>query len=161
MKKIILIAVFFSFSVWAGASDNINLNSEVMPVCEVSFDPEPIASNLDMTSSQSHLHIARFTIATNTGDLSSPWRTDLNFDWSDTLVNQSNSVYTFSLSGLDGMNQDGGADPGLPFGVWGFPGANSGWEDLYISYTGVPALSLVQGVYRATWYVSCSIEPRI
>ena len=48
MKKIIFISLFFSLSLLAGTADNINLSSEISPVCDVQFDAEAIAANLDL-----------------------------------------------------------------------------------------------------------------
>ncbi len=160
MKKIIFIAVFFSFFVWAGASDNIILNSEVSPSCSVQLDAEPVAANLDLINSQTDLYIGRITTDENTYD-SSLYQTNLSFDFSDHLTHSVNSSYTFGFSNVKAINQDADVIDPFPMSPFTVNDSGSGYGDLYISYIGVPALTLVQGTYAATWYVSCSIEPRI
>ncbi len=160
MKKIILMALFFSFSVWAGASDNIILSSEISPACDVQFSAEPIASNLDLVNSQTDLLLGRATVSENTS-LSSLYQSNLSFDLADHLTHSTNSSYIFSFDHLKVINQDATAYDPFPMGSFSVNDFGNGYGDFYISYVGVPALTLVQGTYTATWYVSCSVEPRI
>ncbi len=160
MKKIIFIAVFFSFSVWAGTSDNINLSSVIDPVCEVSFDAEPVASNLDLTTSQTNLLVGRFANPNNTIN-STLYQTNVQLDFVDHLTHASNPSYIFSFSNLKIINDTNDVFDPVPFGIVDSDNVGSSWQDVYLSYTGIPSLSLVQGTYSAEWFVSCSIEPRI
>ncbi len=147
----------------ASSSDSINLSSTINPACEVSMDPEPVASNLDLTTSQTNLKIVRVNLANNTqGDPASPYSTIYNVDFSDHLEHQLNSIYKFYFSDLEMTSSIAGVGSfPFPFGANGGPsGATSEWSDFAISYTGIPALALVNGTYSTQWFVSCSIEPK-
>ena len=159
MKKIIVIFFFITTQIYASANDSINLAGTVDPYCEVYFNPQPVASNLDLTTSQTSLLVTDFYINTNTDDGSSPWSTTLSIDISDHLTH-SNGVNIFSFV------VDVGEQGGAPEGAWPggslqeFPSTADSAIALFLNYTGLPALSLVQGVYSTQWYASCSIEPR-
>lgn len=145
---------------WAANTDNINLSSSIDPYCEVEFNAQPIASNLDITTSQSDLYIGDVIIRTNTEG--SAWNVPHTIDISGTL-SHSNGINTFSLGSSFDVVAMGGGGPvlgTLPFGVTVFPGDGSGEGSIRLNYTGVPALSLVQGTYSTTWYTSCAIEPK-
>ena len=161
MKKIIFISLLFSFSVVAANSDSINLNSEVSPACDVLWTAESVASNLDLVNSQTDLLIGRLTTDTNTVT-SSYYQTSLTLDFADHLTHTANSNYIFSLDHLKIINQEAVVYDPFPIGApMTVSDIGDGYGDMYLSYFGVPALSLVQGTYSATWYASCSVEPRI
>ena len=140
----------------AASSDNIELNASIEPVCEIAWAPQAIASNLDITSSVSELHIGNVVLASNT-DGSSEFETNFEFDFSDHLLH-SNNINTFSFSGVFVSDQLGDPAFPIPFGVSSYSG-----EDLdapiYVSYTGVPSIHLLQGTYSTEWVVSCSVDP--
>jgi hypothetical protein len=159
MKKIIITLTFlFSYSVYCAGNDSINLSAGIEPVCELSLDAEPIASNLDLTTSQTDLYIARANMANNT-DFSA-FTTVTTFDLTDHLTHATMPSAIFSFSNLKGVDFESNVVPSIPMTSWQDQ-TGTGYVDMYLSYTGVPALSLVQGTYSTTWYMSCSIEPRI
>ena len=168
--KIILLAILsLPHLLRAAVSDSIDLTTEVTPVCEVSFSPEPVASNLDLTASQSSLPIGRLNVATNAtnGPATTTYRANLVLDLTDTMQNGSSPSNTFTLTSVDVdinmINSIHQNIPGIPLPVVNVVADNdfltATW-DFAISYTGVSALTLVQGVYSATWYASCSVEER-
>ena len=159
MKKIIFISLFFSLSLLAGTADNINLSSEISPVCDVQFDAEPVAANLDLVNSQSDLYIGRLAVDVNTQN-SFSYRTDMALDLADHLTHTVNSSYLFSFDHLKVIDQNATVTNPFPMANFTINDVGDGYGDMYLSYTGVPALTLVQGTYSATWYESCSIEPR-
>lgn len=145
---------------WAANTDSINLSSSVDPYCEVEFNAQPIASNLDLTTSQSDLYVGDIIIRTNTAG--SAWNVPHTIDISGILTH-SNNINTFSLGSTWDLVDFGGAGAlwgSVPFGNQVFPGDSSAEASVKISYTGIPALSLVQGTYSTTWYTSCAIEPK-
>ena len=171
MKIKILLFTLLSLPhvLFAGVSDSIDLTTTVTPICEVSFSAEPIASNLDLVNSQSSLNIGRLNVATNAtnGPNTTPYRANLILDLTDTMHNGSSPSNTFTISSVDvdvnTINSIHQNIPGIPLPVINEVADNdflTGTWDFAISYTGVPALTLVQGVYSATWYASCSIEER-
>lgn len=159
MKKIIIsfLLLLTSYS-YGAANDSINLNSNVEPVCSVDFTPEPIASNLDITNSASHLMITKFDIYSNTAN-STTHRSNIAMNIPGELTH-GNGVNQFNFDSLEFENITFGESGSAPFGS--ITGSNDSPHEevnLFISYTGVPALSLVQGTYSAQWFVSCSVEP--
>lgn len=155
MKKLLVFTVL-SFTAWGANQDVINLSSQIDPVCEVSFDAEPVASNLDITQSQTDLPIGRLNFATNTPG--SNWETLAHLDFTDHLTHEVMPSATFSFSNLKLIDHASQVTPSLPmtsFQDW-FGGTGHG--DFYLSYTGMPALSLVQGTYSTTWYAECEIN---
>lgn len=166
IKKISFSFVFFliSMNCLGGASDSINLSSEILPVCEVSFNAEPIASNLDITTTQTNLHIG--DIDTNSNTPGSNFLTTWDSEFVDHLTHQVMGSEIFTFSNLQAVVTDPGSPPftidPFPMGSLHIPDAGGGEShiELNLSYTGVPSLSLVQGTYSATWYVSCSVEPK-
>lgn len=141
-------------------NDSINLSSSVDPICEVTFTAEPVASNLDITTTQSDLKVASAYVNNNTQ--SSPlYNSTFSMDLSDHLTHQSVSSSQFMFSEVKGQNINGMQS--LPFGPFGpehYDVTAVQPIDFYLSYTGVPALSLISGVYSAEWFISCAIEPR-
>ncbi len=171
MKTKILLFTLFSLPhfLLAGVSDSIDLTTTVTPICEVSFSADPIASNLDLVNSQSSLNIGRLNVATNAtnGPNTTPYRANLILDFTDTMQNGSSPSNTFTLTSVDvdvnTINSIHANIPGIPLPVINTVADNdflTGTWDFAITYTGVPALTLVQGVYSATWYASCSVEER-
>lgn len=168
MKKILLVTLFFNFlsTAFGASSDSVNFGSTIDPVCEVAFTPEPIASNLDLTASQTELKIGHFHHATNTFEYmnptpSSPYKTSLIMDITDKLTHNVNPSYQFTLSQLTIDHQHAGVYT-VPIPLMGVTDDDLGTAEMevLISYTGVPALTLVQGVYSATWHATCSIDER-
>lgn len=167
MKKtnytIILLSLFLNSSLWAASADSIQLNQNIDFVCEISIDPEPVASNLDLTTSQSHLKVMRVNLASNGHTNYSNEFTDGN-----KLVHN-NSINHFSLDTFDSdlEENDGGIITPASYSAANFStGVNTNavgtdgklytlWQDVFINYTGIPALSLVQGVYATEWILSC------
>lgn len=94
MKIIFFFLFTLTQNTWAASSDAINLSSSIDPYCEVEFNAQPIASNLDITTSQSDLYIGDVIIRANTAG--SAWNTPHTIDISGTLTH-SNNVNTFSL----------------------------------------------------------------
>lgn len=159
MKKYFFLFFLFGTQCFAAATDSIQLNSSIDPVCEISWNPQPIASNLDITASQTNLHVGTLILDSNTAD-STLYQTNLSLDLSDHLTHSvvSSHVFTFdSASVYDNITSGGGA---IPFGTFTAYDSNRADTDFLLSYTGIPALSLINGTYEATWYASCSVEPR-
>ncbi len=153
MKKIICVLIcIFSFIANASSSDSINLSANVDFACEVEWNAEPVASNLDITTSQSHLYIGRFILHANS-------EANLNYDLpnEEKLVHGSVPTSFFSFDSVDWAVDGLSGNGNFPIsGNYPMPGGPANfWEDFYLNYTGVPALSLVQGTYSATWYGSC------
>ncbi len=159
MKKIIIsFLLVLSIYSYGANNDSIQLNSTVDPVCSVDFTPEPVASNLDITTSASHLMITKFNMYTNT-EHSSTHTSNLSLDLAGALTH-SNTINQFNFDMLEFENTDAATSGTLPFGTLGIPISKDSTEvDLFLSYTGVPALSLVQGTYSAEWFIGCSVEP--
>ncbi len=159
MKKInytiALLSLFLNSSLWAAASDSIQLNQNIDFTCEIHWDADPIASNLDITTSQSHLFIGRLILKAND-------QVNLNYDLptEEKLVHSSVPSNFFSFNSLDYEN-NGPSSGTVNFPISGdYPSGIPGeiidlWQDHFLNYTGVPALSLIQGTYQATWYASC------
>ncbi len=156
MLKIIFVALF-SFSVLGAASDNINLNSSIEPACDINFEAESVASNLDLINSQVDLKVGTLFIQENT--TGSSYKSLVEFDLPDHLTHSANPSYIFSFSNLKGVNEVADVFEPLPVNFTGEVG--DGFLELYLSYTGVPALSLVQGTYSTTYTATCSVEPII
>lgn len=157
MKKIIFIfSVLLLNSVYGLNSDSINLNSTIEFACEISWDVDPIASNLDITTNQSHLYIGRLNVQAND-------QVKVNYDLphEEKLIHNSMTSQYFSFTSVD-IENSGSYSGTANFPLSGLmyignPGNSVNfWQDHFLNYTGVPALSLVQGVYSATWYTSCA-----
>lgn len=160
MKKIIPITLFFIFTQNSlGASnDNIQLNSEITPACDVTFNSEPVAASLDLINSQSSLYVGKLTVLSNTCN-STIAHTNLALDVQGSLVHNVAGIPDFNFAALNLVTESDPTPFSVPFGSHNFtPALCNNWLDLYIDYTGVPAVSLVQGTYSRTWVATCSIE---
>ncbi len=157
MKQIILIALF-SFSVSGANNDNIQLNSEITPTCDVTFNAEPVASSLDLINSQSSLYVGKMTILSNTCSSASV-HTNLNLDVQGNLQHDVAGIPNFNFSSLNLVTESDPTPFSIPFGNHNFtPALCNNWLEFYIDYSGVPAVSLVQGAYSQNWTATCSIE---
>lgn len=156
---LITLCVFFNF-VSFGSSDQIELLSTVSPLCDISFDPEPIASNLDLTTTQNNLYLGRLLLNTN-GVAGSPYKTIFSFDLNSQMT-QSTSSHQFTLASVNINHQYLGSLGTIPLPLNGSEDNDwaSVWWDFSINYSGIPALSLVQGNYNVEWFASCSLELR-
>ncbi len=155
MRKILIaLFLFYSFSVCCLNNDSINLNSTIDGACDISWTPQPIASSLDLTTSQVDLYVTDLTLDHNTTG-SSVWTNKISLDFNDTMMH-SNNVNNFVFSGLNFLDGvDGGA---MPFGINDFYGESTWTVKFLLSYTGIPTLNLVQGTYTAQWTATCAIE---
>ncbi len=161
VKIIFILILLFGQEIYASNTDSINLSASVSPACEIFFDAESIASNLDITNSQTDLAIGRVRVNHNTDNIL--YGVVMNLDFIDHLTHSTASSNLFNFSEAKG-NSHGAAAPHatLPFGSNNYPWYDSAGIDIdvYLSYIGIAALSLIQGTYNANWYASCSIEPR-
>lgn len=166
-RYFLLFLIFLNLNCLAASSDNIELQSTVDPQCEMIFSPEPIASNLDLVNSASDLYIGRLNENTNTANVggtikSSLYQTDTTLDFGDHLSHATSSSYSFAFSNLKMIDEASNVTPSVPLGSpLVINDTATGHADLYLSYSGVPAINLVSGSYSVTWYASCSIEPRL
>ncbi len=102
--------------------------------------------------------ITKLDIYSNT-EGSTTHTSNLSLDLAGALTH-SNTINQFNFDTLEFENITYSASGTAPFGLTGGSNNNSHEElNLFISYTGVPALSLVQGTYSAQWFVGCSVEP--
>lgn len=157
MKKIVFLFLVVSWqNSYALNSDSINLNSTVDFACEISWDVDPVASNLDITANQSHLYIGRLNVQAN-----DEVKVHYDLPHEEKLIHNSMTSQYFSFASVDIANSGSySGTVNFPLSGWvylGSPGHTVNfWQDHFLNYTGVPALSLVQGVYSATWYTSCA-----
>lgn len=158
MKKIIYILILTSLQTVYGASnDSIDLSTNIDFACEISWDAEPVASNLDLTSSQTHLLIGRLILKANAD-------TTLTYDVpnEEKLIHNTVGTNHFSLDSVYFENNRSVSgtvsfpiSSAYPLGLDPSGTGIDFWQDHYLNYTGVPALNLIQGTYSATWYNSC------
>lgn len=149
-------------SLLAGTSDFIDLTTNIAFNCEIDILPEAIASNLDITQNQSHLKLFTLNMAGNDQTL---FTVDMPNE--EKLMHNSMLGQYFSFASLDynlatnisGSSSSSSGNLSFPQSQSypiSFPGNGFTFsEDIFANYTGVPALSLVQGVYSATWHFSC------
>lgn len=167
MKSTLIYLIIFSLiamkSLWAATSDSISFTSNIDSVCEIALTPESIASNLDLSSSQSQLKIGRMNVGHNAPiSIDIDWGPDNGALRHSSINNETFAIDAFHFEHIFNGTSMGVETLNFPLvsgdaGPYGEPFADL-YTNFYISYTGIPALSLVQGTYSVTYTTTCVLD---